>query len=104
SLVVPCHTCCFACFALFQVSPRSGKFPMEASLRNQVDLNLINLGCGYLARPHWKNFDLNPQLPYVQKWRLGQQVMLAAGAADAIYHSHFMEHLSYPEAVNLLRE
>lgn len=65
---------------------------------------LVNLGCGQLATRRWQNFDLSPQLPFVHAWRMSDGIPLDAGVVDAVYHSHFLEHLAYPDALSLLRE
>lgn len=92
----------------------------------------FNLGCGSTVDPAWVNLDASPNLllrrvPWVRNllWRVGiiseaaakavwdpcvrrhdlrKGIPCADGAADAVYASHFFEHLPRPTAGFLARE
>ena len=62
----------------------------------------LHLGCGPLALPGWVNLD---NLPYPG---VDQVVDVTAGLpfedVSFIFAEHFIEHIAYPDAANLMRE
>jgi SAM-dependent methyltransferase len=93
----------------------------------------LNVGCGSTAPATWINIDNSPTVWLAQRpwiWRIARRLRLApddmldavrwadrivradatgglpfaAGSVDAIYASHFLEHLSRDEAVSFLGE
>jgi predicted SAM-dependent methyltransferase len=93
----------------------------------------LNVGCGSTAPPTWINIDNSPTMWLAQRrlpWRLARKLRLVpsdmddtpnwasrvviadarrdlpfpAGQVDAIYTSHFLEHLTRDDAVRFLRE
>jgi SAM-dependent methyltransferase len=67
----------------------------------------LHLGCGDDIKPGWINIDLRPDLKkggdfYNYDLRLG--VPFRDGQCSVIYSSHFFEHLTYTDAVALMRE
>jgi predicted SAM-dependent methyltransferase len=65
---------------------------------------LVDLGCGRVWHPAWLNYDLRPRAPQVRKLDLRRPLPLADRHADAVYHSHVLEHLPRATADRLLRE
>jgi predicted SAM-dependent methyltransferase len=62
----------------------------------------LHLGCGPLALPGWVNLD---NLPYPG---VDQVVDVTAGLpfedVSFVFAEHFIEHIAYPDAANLMRE
>ena len=55
--------------------------------------------------PGWVNIDRDAASEIIDvSWDLRQPLPIADGAAEAIYHEHFLEHLSVSEGLALLRE
>ena len=65
---------------------------------------LVNVGCGTVAHPSWRNFDVVPQLPHVQPLDVRKGLPLDDGIAAAVYSSHVLEHLTESEAKPFLSE
>ena len=55
---------------------------------------LVNLGCGRHFHSDWVNLDLVPFSDEVKAADLINGVPLENNSADAVYHSHVLEHLS----------
>lgn len=101
--------------------------------RAVTDTVRLNVGCGSTVSPAWTNIDNSPTIWLAQHplpWRLARflrlvpadmadtprwapQVLLAdarrnlpfpSGGVDAIYSSHFLEHLSREDAARFLSE
>lgn len=64
----------------------------------------VNLGCGGHYRKGWSNFDLYPAGPDVTRANFIEGVPLPDGAADFVYHSHVLEHLTRQDGERFLRE
>ncbi|HMH44264.1 MAG TPA: methyltransferase domain-containing protein [Pyrinomonadaceae bacterium] len=64
----------------------------------------LNLGCGSRYHSGWINIDIVPAGPGVIAHDLRQGIPLADNSCEAVYHSHVLEHLRRPEALQLLRE
>ena len=65
---------------------------------------LLNLGCGHRRHPEWMNFDLAPAGPDVRQLNIHKGLPLGEQSADAIYHSHVLEHFSPAQAIHFLHE
>jgi predicted SAM-dependent methyltransferase len=65
---------------------------------------LVNLGCGSHYHPDWVNIDIAPLGPGVMAHDLSRGIPLEDNSADAVYHSHVLEHIRHPEALKFLNE
>ena len=65
---------------------------------------LLNLGCGGNFHPDWTNLDLVSAHPQVQQADLSRGIPFPPDSADAIYHSHLLEHLTPTDATGFLAE
>ena len=61
----------------------------------------LNLGCGSLTRAGWINVDL-AGADYIADLRDG--LKLRAGCARHIHCEHFLEHLEFDDAIQLIRD
>lgn|SRR5438128_3938433 len=87
--------------------------PKFKALRGKRGLR-VHLGCGLDIKPGWVNIDLTVKPPVIDKdtadgtifinHDLRRGLPLERGTCAMIYSSHFFEHLSYGDAVALLRE
>jgi len=83
------------------------------SLRDKRGLR-VHLGCGADIKPGWVNIDLTGNPPVTDKGATADTIFLnhdlrrglplERGTCAMIYSSHFLERLSYRDAVELLRE
>ena len=67
-------------------------------------MNLVNLGCGRRFHPIWRNFDFVSTAPEVEQADLRTGIPLPDEYADAVYHSHVLEHFSREDAKSFLQE
>jgi predicted SAM-dependent methyltransferase len=67
-------------------------------------MNLLNIGCGYIAHPEWVNLDVVPTMPIVKSFDLRRGLPASSNTIDVCYSSHVLEHLSRSEAQNLIQE
>src|SRR5258707_6927451 len=67
-------------------------------------MKYLNLGCGSRYHAHWINIDIDPSGEGVIKHDLSQGIPLADASCDAVYHSHSLEHLRQPAALEFMRE
>jgi predicted SAM-dependent methyltransferase len=67
-------------------------------------MKYLNLGCGSRYHPEWINIDITPSGESVIAHDLSLGIPLPDGSCDAVYHSHLLEHLRQPAAVQFLRE
>jgi SAM-dependent methyltransferase len=67
-------------------------------------MNLLNIGCGYIAHPEWVNLDVVPTMPIVKSFDLRRGLPASNGTIDVCYHSHVLEHLSRTEAQILIQD
>jgi len=65
---------------------------------------LLNLACGRTFHPAWINVDICPASAGVAQADIIQGIPFPDNSFDAIYHSHFIEHLRRPHARFLLEE
>jgi predicted SAM-dependent methyltransferase len=65
---------------------------------------LLNLACGQTFHPDWTNVDICPAGAGVIQANLTQGIPFPDNSFDAVYHSHFIEHLRRPLARFLLKE
>jgi predicted SAM-dependent methyltransferase len=62
----------------------------------------LHLGCGPVYKRDWVNVDLAGTRVDLA-WDLRRPLPFAAGAVDAIFHEHLLEHLSYSDGLALHR-
>jgi hypothetical protein len=67
-------------------------------------MKYLNLGCGSRYHAEWINIDIDPSGEGVIKHDLSQGIPLADASCDAVYHSHLLEHLRQPAALQFMRE
>lgn len=65
---------------------------------------LVNVGCGSVFHPDWENLDAQPAAPQVRRHDVRAGLPYGAGAVDAVYASHVLEHLAPDGAAQLVRE
>lgn len=65
---------------------------------------LLNLGCGTRIHPAWQNFDLNVTAPGVRPLDIRAPLPFPDSSADAVYHSHVLEHLDPHTGARFIRE
>lgn len=56
-------------------------------------LVLVNLACGSVFHPAWRNFDVMPVAPEVKRLDLRRPLPFADESVDVCYASHVLEHL-----------
>jgi predicted SAM-dependent methyltransferase len=63
----------------------------------------LNLGCGMSFHKDWNNIDLikNEDIIY---YDLSKGIPFEKNIFDAVYASHLLEHLSYEQALNFIKE
>jgi predicted SAM-dependent methyltransferase len=65
----------------------------------------LHLACGTVHRPGWVNIDRDPASEIIDlSWDLRDPLPIPDGSAEAIFHEHFMEHLTVEEGLALSRE
>ena len=62
----------------------------------------LNLGSGNVLLKGWVNIDISPVADFQQD--LTQPLKFADNSIDYIYSEHFLEHIEYDQAVNLIKE
>ncbi|GLI91116.1 hypothetical protein LMG27198_01080 [Methylocystis echinoides] len=65
---------------------------------------LLNVGCGELVREGWINIDFSATSNDVFFWNLRNGLPLEPGTVEHIHMEHFLEHLDYCAAVDLIGE
>jgi predicted SAM-dependent methyltransferase len=61
-------------------------------------LKMLNAGCGAKTNPAWTNIDFSAKHPDVLIHNILKGLPYPDNYFDAIYHSHFLEHLSKSDA------
>lgn len=69
-----------------------------------LGMTLVNLGCGSTYHRDWINIDIDPSSPDVRRHDLATGIPLDSESADAVYHSHVLEHLTRQQASAFIRE
>lgn len=64
----------------------------------------LNIGCGGVFHPAWINIDASQQAPGIINCDVRDGLPFADGTFGAVYHSHFIEHLTPAEARVVLLE
>jgi len=67
-------------------------------------LKYVNLGCGSRCHPDWINIDIAPTRNEVIAHDLSRGIPLADASCDVVYHSHLLEHLRPPQALQFMRD
>ncbi len=63
----------------------------------------LNLGCGHLKFPGWVNVDIRPEVkPDVVGDAVAYVKTLADNSVAAVEAAHFLEHIPWPEAKELI--
>lgn len=65
---------------------------------------LVNIGCGNRFHPDWVNIDLRPSSASVISHDVASGIPFPDRHADAVYHSHLIEHLPRKQASKLVAE
>jgi len=68
------------------------------------ELQRLNLGCGDVFLPGWRNLDFVARPPHVVRHDLRETLPLPAGSCGVVYHSHVLEHFDPAEADRFLAE
>ena len=68
------------------------------------ELQRLNLGCGDVFLPGWRNLDFVARPPHVVRHDLRETLPLPAGRCEVVYHSHVLEHFDRAEADRFLAE
>lgn len=90
---------------------------MSAPLTNPTDITRFHLGCGTVFLRGWLNIGYWSHLQqgglYANPNQVEGTILLnhdlrlgipaAPGSLDAVYHSHLLEHLTYPEGLEFLQ-
>lgn len=63
----------------------------------------LHLGCGPRLLENWINVDITRR-PGVVAWDLTKPFPLKSRSIELIYSEHFIEHLTRPDALGMLRE
>lgn len=64
----------------------------------------MNLGCGTTFSAGWRNLDIDPKDPTVEKWQAQDGIPAITESVDIVYHSHMLEHLSAEDGKSFLTE
>jgi predicted SAM-dependent methyltransferase len=64
----------------------------------------LNLGCGSRYHPDWINVDIVPVDRQVRAHDLTRGIPLPDDSCDIVYHSHLLEHLRPPDALQFMKE
>ncbi|MFN9645812.1 MAG: class I SAM-dependent methyltransferase [Cyanobacteriota bacterium] len=69
-------------------------------------VRFVNLGCGpvFVAEPEWINFDFVSRSRHVLSADLLQPLPLESRSVDAVYSSHFIEHIPRDNVHTVLNE
>ncbi|WP_242057170.1 MULTISPECIES: methyltransferase domain-containing protein [Oscillatoriales] len=71
---------------------------------NQMNMQLLNIGCGSVFHPAWTNIDMASFSPDVQSYDLRKGLPYANNYFDVCYSSHVIEHLTIDEVKFHLKE
>jgi predicted SAM-dependent methyltransferase len=82
------------------------RWPMSRRIRQLVvrASPKLHLGCASTILPGWINVDLFGRLPADVALDLRRPLPIADSSVDAIFTEHMLEHLTYGDAVVLVRE
>lgn len=67
-------------------------------------MKLLNFACGSRIHPDWVNIDFSPIDKRVKKVNLLGTLPFPDESFDVAYSSHFLEHLTPPKALQILKE
>ncbi len=65
---------------------------------------LLNLGCGNTYHKDWLNIDFISNNEYVKSHNLLTGIPVDSNTADAVYHSHILEHFSKKDGEEFINE
>jgi SAM-dependent methyltransferase len=89
--------------ALKDLAPRPGTAATSVRRLSEGG-TYLNLGCGNRFAPGWRNFDIRPSSPDVERLESHLRLPLADGSADFVYSSHMLEHLPPSDVPAFLAE
>lgn len=69
-----------------------------------LEKRLLNIGCGSRVHPDWINIDIVALAPNVIVHNISEGLPFGDDSADAVYHSHVLEHLRHSDAPKFLAE
>jgi len=67
-------------------------------------MKLLNIACGSRYHKDWVNIDFHPDSNLVKKVNILKGLPFSNDSFDAVYSSHFIEHLSKNNAIYVLKE
>lgn len=67
-------------------------------------MKLLNIGCGNIFHEDWINLDFNINSHYVMKLDIIKGLPFKKNSFNAVYSSHFLEHLKRGEAFKFLKD
>lgn len=67
-------------------------------------MKLLNIACGSRYHKDWVNIDFHPDSNLVKKVNILKGLPFSNDSFDAVYSSHFIEHLSKNNAIYVLEE
>ena len=71
---------------------------------NTHEVRKLHIGCGGHTLHGWLNTDLFPELPTIARLDATQPFPFQDEVFDYIFTEHMIEHISYPQALHMLRE
>lgn len=64
----------------------------------------MHIGCGLNVLPGWLNCDLTPKRRTVIRLDATKTYPVPPGSIDYVYTEHFIEHITYPQGLAMLKE
>jgi predicted SAM-dependent methyltransferase len=83
--------------------PAKKSDPRSEGLASFTNSKKLHLGCGTNILSGWENIDLDGPSP-VRRWDLTKPLPLQAETISFIFNEHFIEHITRPQGMSLLRE
>lgn len=77
---------------------------MEGIAYKELNMKLLNLGCGSRFHNDWVNVNITSTGKGIIAYNLREGIPFDSNTFDVIYHSHFLEHLSKADGFILIKE